>query len=77
MAKVGQFSYENGVLSGPEAYMTERWEMLKAKIFDGKSALFEQAVERSPNIETALLVTVQTDYAGWLGTRELLRRTKC
>lgn len=72
--EVGAFTYEpaTGAITGPERYMRERFPAVKAEIEAGRNVCFNAgAGGLSPNVETALLVAVQTDYAGWRGTQQL------
>jgi len=71
---VGAFTYnrETGEVSGPEEYMRERGFARIARIEAGQDVVFNMGCTRSPNVETAVLVSLQTDYAGWKGTRQLL-----
>lgn len=71
---VGRFSYnrETGEVSGPEEYMRERGFARIARIESGNDVVFNMGCVHSPNVETAVLVSLQTDYAGWKGTRQLL-----
>ena len=73
MAKcvVGRFELEDGILSGPAQYMAERGDTLVDAIFAGEDMIFNTTAHLSPNIETALLVRLQTDYAGWLGMKQV------
>ena len=71
---VGRFTYNatTGAVTGPEAYMRERFPTCRAEIESGRNVAFNYgAAGASPNIETALLVAIQTDYAGWHGARTL------
>lgn len=69
---VGQFTYANGQLSGPAEYMREQGNARVDSILAGTDVLFNMGREFQPDSVTLLLVTLQTDYAGWKGTRELL-----
>lgn len=67
---VGQFTFdpETSTVSGPAEYMrSDEYKRCIAEIEVGASAVFRAGVEYSPSVEVALLVTIQTDYAGWLG----------
>lgn len=66
MKTVGAFTLEGGALSGPAEYMREQGV---AKCLAGESVVFNVGLTRSPDAETALLVTLQTDYAGYLGMK--------
>lgn len=69
MKTVGAFTLEGGALSGPAEYMREQGDALVAKCLAGESVVFNVGLTRSPDAETALLVTLQTDYAGYLGMK--------
>ncbi len=67
---VGQFSMEEGILSGPRDYMEEQGNALVDRILAGEETVFNLTAGESPDLETAILVRLQTDYAGWLGFKE-------
>ncbi len=67
---------EEGHLYGPKQYMEEQGNAKLRKILDGKDEVFNMTAHLSPDAETALLVHMQTDYAGWLGFRQMLSWTK-
>ena len=69
---VGRFTYENGSISGPRQYMEEQGSALLARIEAGQEATFNATCQLSPDIITAILVWLQTDFAGWLGRKELM-----
>lgn len=72
---VGQFTlHADGALSGPAAYLQERGETLLKEVLAGDDPIFNATATFSPDPTTALLVRLQTDYAGWKGTRDLMRR---
>ena len=66
----GQFSMEDGVLSGPRKYMEEQGNALVDKILAGEDMIFNMTSGQSADVETAILVRLQMDYAGWIGFRE-------
>lgn len=68
---VGRFTIEDGTLIGPAEYMKEQGNAKLDKILAGKNTIFNMTSHQSPNIETAILVHLQTDFAGWLGMREV------
>jgi len=70
LTKVGQFTLEDNVLSGPREYMEDQGDKLVAQIVAGDDAIFNLTMHQAPNMETAILVRLQTDYAGWLGVRQ-------
>lgn len=69
--KVGQFTYdtETRVLTGPAAYMKDQGNAKLESILSGKSQAFNLCAHRSPCVEVAVLVALQTDYAGWHGVQ--------
>ena len=67
---VGKFTYEDGILLGPRDYMLEQGNVLLDKILAGEDTIFNMTKDQSPDIETAILVRLQTDYAGWLGLKQ-------
>ncbi len=70
MKVVGQFTYEDGILCGPRDYLEEQGNALLDKILAGEDTIFNLTKDQSPDIETAILVRLQTDYAGWLGLKQ-------
>lgn len=73
--EVGRFTYdtETSVITGPAAYMQSvEYRRCIAKIEDGTSVVFNAGMEHSPNLETALLVTIQTDFAAWHGYQQFI-----
>ena len=73
MKQVGKFTIDKGVLSGPAEYMKEQGGAKLEKILAGTDVVFNASLTHSPDIETGILVAMQTDYAGWLGDKELSR----
>lgn len=69
---VGAFEIRDGALYGPAEYMREQGNAKVEKILAGNDAVFNFGCVNSPDVETALLVALQTDYAGWKGTRSLI-----
>jgi len=69
---VGQFYTEDGSLFGPAEYMREQGNAKLDDILAGTDAAFNICVGFSPDVETAILVAMQTDYAGWIGARLLI-----
>lgn len=70
----GAFTYntETNVVSGPAEYMKEQGNARLDRILAGQDVVFNMGCTRSPSVEMAVLVSLQTDYAGWKGTRQLL-----
>ncbi len=71
--RVGAFAIDNGVISGPANYMKERGNEKLKRITGGEDVVFNASLLQSPDVETGVLVALQTDYAGWLGQREIAR----
>ncbi len=72
----GRFSLDGDTLTGPAEYMTERGNALVDAIVAGQDTTFNLTAHLSPSVEMAVLVRLQTDFAGWLGQRQLLARLK-
>lgn len=73
--EVGEFTLTaEGTLTGPAAYMeSEEYATTMRQIQAGTEPVFKYgAAGASPSAEIALLVAVQTSYAGWKGARQLL-----
>jgi len=51
--------------------MHERGNAKIKGILDGKDVVFNSVAHLSPDLETAILVALQTDYAGWAGMKEV------
>ena len=73
MLKIGAFQYdqENKTVSGPAAYMQERGNGLVDAISRGEDESLNNTAHYSPSPVVAVLVRLQTDYAGWLGIKQL------
>jgi len=67
---VGHFTLEEGILCGPKDYMENQGNTVLDKILAGEDPIFNMTKDQSPDIETAILVRLQTDYAGWLGLKQ-------
>ena len=69
----GRFTIENGVLEGPGNYMTEKGNAKLDGILAGTDAAFNVMVQVAPNPDPEMLVLValQTDYAGWVGMKQV------
>lgn len=50
--------------------MEEKGNALVEEIVAGNSAVFNQSVMSGTDVETAVLVALQTDFAGWLGFKQ-------
>lgn len=67
---VGSFTFDSATseISGPAEYIKSvDYRECIASIEQGRNHTFRAAVEHSPSFEIALLVTIQTNYAGWHG----------
>lgn len=74
---VGSFTFDSadGTISGPAEYMrSDDYRRCIASIENGTHHTFRAACEHSPSFEVALLVTIQTDFAGWHGAETFNRR---
>lgn len=71
---VGSFTYDpqTSAVEGPADYMTERYDAFMQDLLAGRAAAFYGAPSGTDPM-LAALVAIQTDYAGWSGTRDLLR----
>ena len=70
--KAGSFELIDGMLYGPQAYMEAKGDKLLEAIQAGEDAIFNMTCGYSPDLEMAVLVRLQTDYAGWLGMQQTL-----
>ena len=70
MKAVGQFTHADGIFSGPLDYIEEQGNALLDKILAGAGEILTLTQGQSPDSETAILVRLQTDYAGWLGLKQ-------
>jgi len=68
---VGRFTLDGTTLTGPERYMREQGDARLAQMLAGNDPVFNASAHLSPNIETAILVWLQTDYAAWAGAQEM------
>ncbi len=75
--EVGKFTFDptDGTITGPAAYMrSDDYRRCVQSITAGTSHTFRACCEHSPSFEVALLVTIQTNYAGWHGMETFNRR---
>ena len=65
----GRFSYDptTGTVSGPDAYMSERYAARMAQINAGRDTVANMGFARGGDTVLAVLVSLQTDYAAWAG----------
>ncbi len=80
----GRFTLEDSILSplkdrilcGPRDYMVEQGNALLDSILAGEDTIFNMTADhqgdlgQSPDVETSILVRLQTDYAGWVGLKQ-------
>lgn len=74
---VGAFTFDSdtSTVSGPAEYMrSDDYRRCIASIEAGTNHVFAAGCQHSPNVETALLVTIQTNYAGWHGSQVFFAR---
>ncbi len=71
LLQVGPFELNDGILRGPADYMREHGNALVDAIFAGQDTIYNTTAHLSPNVETAILVRLQTSYAGWLGMKQV------
>ncbi len=70
---VGRFTIDGDSITGPAEYMTERGNELLDRIMAGDDAVFNTTAHYSPDVEMAVLVRIQTDFAGWMGARQMMQ----
>lgn len=68
---VGRFTIEGETVTGPAQYMKEQGNAKLERICAGRDQVFNMSAHLSPDVETAILVHLQTDYAGWKGAHDL------
>jgi hypothetical protein len=69
----GRFSYnqETCEVEGPGDYMADKGLALIDSIMAGNDVVFNMTADRSPSAEMAVLVRLQTDFAGWRGVQQI------
>jgi hypothetical protein len=71
-----KFSFtDNGSIRGPKEYMDERGSDLLDDILNDDDDQFSEFLRRAPSAKKAMLVRLQTDYAGWKGQKEIANKT--
>jgi cell division septum initiation protein DivIVA len=70
---VGRFTYSAGTVSGPAAYMAERYEARMAEINAGRDTVTNMGLAQHGDTVLAVLVSLQTDFAAWAGMRSFAR----
>jgi len=70
---VGKFSFDEDTqeVAGPASYMAEKYDAEIAGILAGNDAVFNMTANLSPDPITAILVHLQTDYAGYVGMKQV------
>lgn len=71
--RVGEFSIDTdtSTISGPAEYMRERGNDRIDRIAAGLDTVFNFALREHRDQDMAVLVSIQTDYAGWKGMRQI------
>ncbi len=70
-----RFAISNGVITGPADYMRERFKAWEHEAIElGKNACFNAALRYSPNVDTAILVSLQTDWNTWNSAQVFAQR---
>jgi hypothetical protein len=70
--QVGRFQFDpsTSTVAGPADYMSERGSALLDAILNGTDRMFNASRHFSPDVVTAILVRLQTDYAAFAGQRQ-------
>lgn len=68
---VGRFTFnaEDGTISGPADYMRAQGNARIAQIERGGSVADQMIIGNAPDVITGILVVLQTDFAGWHGSK--------
>ena len=78
--KVGNFEITGAgsdfLVKGPRDYMKEQGEARLDTILAGKDHVTNFGIAQSGNILQSVLVSLQTDYAAWLGQKQFARSLK-
>ena len=72
----GNFKIEGNSIEGPGDYMKEKGNALLDNILSGKDTIYNMTYHLSPSLEMAVCVRLQTDYAGYLGMKQVQRWIK-
>lgn len=69
--QVGSFFYNNQTaqISGPADYMTNRFQEKMTKIYAGRDTVVNFGLGQGQEIISLILVSLQTDYAAFLGMK--------
>lgn len=69
------FTIKDGVVTGPADYMAERGRARIREIEAGRDVVFNMAPSHV-TVEQAVIASLQTDYAAWLGAKQAERWVK-
>lgn len=74
MITVGRFTFnpETASIEGPGDYMADKGNALIDQITSGNDTIFNMTAHMSPSVEMAVLVRLQTDFAGYVGMKQTL-----
>jgi hypothetical protein len=76
--KIGAFEIsETGTVVGPSEYMKERGSARMRTIEAGMDTLVNYSLSQGGDVLTAVLVSLQTDYAAWQGMKTFNVSRKC
>jgi hypothetical protein len=77
--KHGDFEYVDGTITGPKAYMEQRFPQFRAEVRDGKSEAMIACSYAPAGTDSATLMlqALQLDYANWHGITRLLAGLQC
>lgn len=69
--QVGSFFYNNQTaqISGPAEYMTTRFQAKMEKIYAGRDTVVNFGLGQGQEIISLIMVSLQTDYAAYLGMK--------
>lgn len=73
--EVGRFTYdtETGTTTGPADYMRERFADYVKEVESGRHSYLAAFAPQGQSPVVTFLVGVQTDYAGFVGARQVFR----
>ena len=70
---VGRFSIDDDGITGPADYLEAQGNKLIDNIINNRDIVFNMCWRKSPDYDTAILVRLQTDFAGWYGAESFFR----
>ena len=81
LAEVGAFKFLQGdsgetFIEGPEDYLQAQGAQLLTHIAAGDDTIFNLTFGQSATFELAVVVRLQTDYAGWRGLQQFCAQHK-